>query len=212
MLVSGSFLSNSISPKDAITIFDKSNIDYIHVDIMDGKFTENKSYTIGEVTKYSTYTNKPLDVHLMVNNPDKYIDSLSMLNTKYITFHYESQKDSMKIINHIKDNGIKCGISIKPSTSPKEILDLLPYLDLVLIMSVEPGKSGQTFMDSVLYKIDVLKKYIEDNNLKTILSIDGGVNESNIPILKEKNMDMIVSSSYLLSGDIDNKIKFIKEV
>ncbi len=210
MLVSGSFLSDKMKPKDAILIFDKSSVDYLHVDVMDGKFVENKTYTISEVEKYSSYTTKSLDIHLMVKSPEKYIDSFSTLNTSYITFHYEAVKKPMEVINHIKNNGIKCGISIKPNTNVSDIFPLLPYLDLVLIMSVEPGKSGQVFNPSVLYKIDALKKEITEKGYNTIISVDGGVNETNINILKEKKVDMLVSSTYLLSGDIQNKIKYMK--
>lgn len=210
MLISASFLSDKIKPKDAIELFDKTNVDYIHVDIMDGKFTENKSYTISEVIKYSNYTSKPLDIHLMVKNPDKYIDDLSTLHVNNITFHYEAVKNHLDIINHIKNNGIKVGTAINPDTSPKEIFGLLKYTDVVLIMSVVPGKSGQKFMESVLYKIDVLKKEIEEKNYKTLISVDGGVNEENISILKEKNVDILVSSSYLLSGEINNKISLMR--
>lgn len=206
MLVSGSFLSETIKLKDAIGLFDKTSLDYLHVDIMDGKFVENKSYTISEVEKYSTFTNKKLDVHLMVSNPIKYIDALSMLNVKYITFHYESVKKPLEVIEHIKNNGICAGISIKPSTNVKEIFDLIPYVDLVLVMSVEPGKSGQKFMESVLYKIEVLRKFIDENGYNTLISVDGGINDETFPLVKEKGVDMVVSSSYLLSGNTENKI------
>ena len=151
MLVSGSFLNHN--PKESIEIYNKSGIDFIHVDIADGKFVSEKSFSISDVEKFSTYTSKPLDIHLMVANPTKYIDSFSMLNTEYITFHYEAVKNHMDIINHIKNNGIKVGISIKPGTSVGILFDMLHYIDLVLIMSVEPGVSGQKFMDSVIYKI-----------------------------------------------------------
>ena len=124
--------------------------------------------------------------------------------------NYLAEKNHIDIINHIKNNGLEVGVAINPETSPKDIFPLIKYLDLIIIMSVHPGKSGQTFLNSVLYKIDVLKKYITDNNLKTKISIDGGVNETNIDLLKEKNVDILVSSSYLLSGDVNNKIFLMK--
>lgn len=210
MLVSGSFLSDTIKPKDAISLFDKTSLDYLHVDIMDGKFVQNKSYTISEVEKFSKLTSKKLDVHLMVSNPVKYIDSLSMLNVGYITFHYESVKKPLDVIEKIKNNGIRAGISIKPSTNIKEILDLVPYLDLILIMSVEPGKSGQKFMESVLYKIEVLRKFIDENHYKTLISVDGGINDETFPLVQEKGVNMVVSSSYLLSGSTEKKILEMK--
>lgn len=211
MLVSGSFLSDTIKPKDAISLFDKTSLDYLHVDVMDGKFVENKSYTISEIEKFSSLTSKKLDVHLMVNNPVKYIEALSMLNVKYITFHYESVKNPLEVIDQIKNNGICVGISIKPNTSVQDILNLIPHLDLILIMSVEPGKSGQKFMESILYKIEVLRKYIDENNYNTLISVDGGINNETFPLVFEKGVDMVVSSSYLLSGNTQNKILEFKK-
>lgn len=210
MKISGSILSSTISPKDAIKLYDKTSIDYIHIDVMDGKFVENKTYTIGDITKFSMLTSKPFDVHLMVNNPIKYIDELSMLNTEYITFHYEAVKDSIEVINKIKDNGLRVGIAIKPNTKVEDILELLPMLDLVLVMTVEPGASGQTFMESMVYKIEVLRKIIDEKGYKTLINVDGGVNENNIDCLKQSGADMLVSASYLLSGDTENKIRSMR--
>lgn len=208
MLVSGSFFSHN--PKETIVKYDKTDIDFIHVDVADGKFVEKKSFTLGDIEKFSTYTSKPLDVHLMVSNPNKYIDTLCMLNTEYITFHYEAIKKPMEVINHIKNNGVKVGISIKPATNVSEIFPLLPYLDLVLIMSVEPGLSGQKFMESVLYKIEVLRKEIDEKGYKTIISVDGGINDETFPLVKEKGAQMVVSESYLLEGNTLEKIKEFK--
>ncbi len=208
MLVSGSFLNHN--PKESIEIYNKSGIDFIHVDIADGKFVSEKSFSISDVEKFSTYTSKPLDIHLMVANPTKYIDSFSMLNTEYITFHYEAVKNHMDIINHIKNNGIKVGISIKPGTSVGILFDMLHYIDLVLIMSVEPGVSGQKFMDSVIYKIEVLKKKIIEDNLNVKISVDGGINEESFNKIKDKGVDIIISESYLLSGDTVNKVRNLK--
>ena len=141
MLVSGSLLSNEISPSVAIKSLDKIGIDYLHVDVMDGKFVSQKGLTIKEVIDLSKYTTKKLDIHLMVKNPIKYIEEFSLLNIEYITFHYEAVKNHIEIINLIKNYGIKVGIAIKPSTSVNDIGSLLELVDLVLVMSVEPGKS-----------------------------------------------------------------------
>ena len=211
MLVSGSFLSSTISPKDAISYLDKF-VDLMHVDIMDGKFVENKTYTTGEVIKLSKYTTKPLDIHLMVKNPIKYIDELAMLNVNNITFHYEAVKNPMEVINHIKSMGIRCGLAINPETNVSEITEFLPFIDVILVMSVHPGKSGQKFIESVTYKIEVLRKLIEENSYNCKISVDGGVNEENIDMLKEKKVDILVSSSYLLSGETLKKVKYMKGV
>lgn len=208
LLVSGSILCDK--PLEAIKLYDKSSIDFIHLDIMDGKFVPNKSFTMSQINSLCGSVSKPLDVHLMVSNPSKYIDDLSLLNVSYITFHYEAVKDAMSVINHIKGNGIKAGISIKPSTIVSEIFPLLPFLDMVLIMSVEPGKSGQSFMSSVLYKIDVLRKEIVEKGYKTLISIDGGINEDSVS--KVVGVDIVVSASYLLSGNIEDKLKLLRNL
>ena len=211
MLVSGSFLSSTISPKDAISYLDKF-VDLMHVDIMDGKFVENKTYTTCEVIKLSKYTTKPLDIHLMVKNPIKYIDELAMLNVNNITFHYEAVKKPMEVINHIKSMGIRCGLAINPETNVSDITEFLPFIDVILVMSVHPGKSGQKFLESITYKIDVLRKLINENSYNCKISVDGGVNEENIDMLKEKKVDILVSSSYLLSGKTLKKVKYMKGV
>lgn len=209
MLVSGSFLSNEISPSVAIKSLDKIGIDYLHVDVMDGKFVSQKGLTIKEVIDLSKYTTKKLDIHLMVKNPIKYIEEFSLLNIEYITFHYEAVKNHIEIINLIKNYGIKAGIAIKPSTSVNDIGSLLELVDLVLVMSVEPGKSGQKFIESVVYKMDVLKRLKDEKNYKYIINVDGGINEETFEKVKPY-VDMVVSASYLLSGNGIEKVKRFK--
>lgn len=209
MLVSGSFLSNEISPSVAIKSLDKMGIDYLHVDVMDGKFVSQKGLTIKEVIDLSKYTTKKLDIHLMVKNPIKYIEEFSLLNIEYITFHYEAVKNHIEIINLIKNYGIKVGIAIKPSTSVNDIGSLLELVDLVLVMSVEPGKSGQKFIESVVYKMDVLKRLKDEKNYKYIINVDGGINEETFEKVKPY-VDMVVSASYLLSGNGIEKVKRFK--
>lgn len=209
MLVSGSLLSNEISPSVAIKSLDKIGIDYLHVDVMDGKFVSQKGLTIKEVIDLSKYTTKKLDIHLMVKNPIKYIEEFSLLNIEYITFHYEAVKNHIEIINLIKNYGIKVGIAIKPSTSVNDIGSLLELVDLVLVMSVEPGKSGQKFIESVVYKMDVLKRLKDEKNYKYIINVDGGINEETFEKVKPY-VDMVVSASYLLSGNGIEKVKRFK--
>lgn len=211
MLVSGSFLSSKYKPKELINKIDISICDYIHVDIMDGKFLKNKTYTFGEVKSFVKGTSKKLDVHLMVNNPIKYIEDYAMLNVEYITFHYESVKDPMEIITHLNNLGIKCGMSIKPKTKINKIFPYLPYLDLVLIMSVEPGKSGQAFMETSLERIKNLKEIINKNNYRTLISVDGGVDMDTAPLIKESGADILVSASFLHEDILENS-KLLKNL
>ena len=212
MKVSVSFLSSVLKPNVIIDKINNTNADFVHVDVMDGKFVDNKTYSIGEILKLSNYMKKPMDVHLMVNNPKKYIEKLALLNVEYITFHYESVKNVEDVIDLIHNCGLKVGISIKPSTNASEIINYLDKLDLVLVMSVEPGKSGQSFMNSVLYKIESLKKVIDEKGYKTVISVDGGINEETARLVKDKGADMVVSASYLHDGDMISKVNLLKEI
>ena len=154
MKVSVSILSNSIKPVDIVKKLDNTKADYIHIDIMDGKFVENKTWTVSEIKKITSCSKLPLDVHLMVENPSKYIEEFALLNTSYIAFNYEAVKDIDKIINEIKKYGLKVGIAINPETSEEVVFPYLSRIDEVLIMSVHPGKSGQSFIESTLDKIE----------------------------------------------------------
>lgn len=206
--VSASILSvNDLD--DTIKELNTLDIDYIHLDIMDGKFVPNTSFTYDQIKKIIEVSEKPFDVHLMVRNVEDYIYHYAMLNTEYITFHYEVLKD-LKIIKKIKNYGIKCGISVKPSTDIELIYELLPYIDMVLIMSVEPGRGGQKFIDNSLNKIKKLKDYIKKNNLNVIISVDGGINNNTGVNCVKNGADMLVVGSALINSN--DKENFIKEL
>lgn len=204
--ISVSFLTKE-EPTIVIEKINNSNADYLHFDVMDGKFVKNRFLTIKQIKEYLNLTNKKKDIHLMVKNPKRYIKSLKNLDIDYITIHYET-KNYLKNIKLLKDNNIKVGLSIKPETSVEEIFPLLKDLDLVLIMSVNPGASGQEFIKESTNKINKLKKEIKRSKLNTKISIDGGVNDN---VLKEiKNVDIIVSSSFVLK-DLNN-INILKNI
>ena len=182
----------------------KTNTDYIHIDYMDGIFVDNKEFTIEEIKTLSKISTKKLDIHIMAENPEPIIQELKDLNIEYITIHYEINKPLDKIINLIHNQGYKCGISIKPKTNPKNIIEYLKKKDLVLKMSVEPGKGGQKFIPDVLNKIKELKQ----NNL--IIEIDGGINDTNIEELKNI-VDIVVVGSYITnSSDYNKQINNLK--
>lgn len=211
MKVSVSVLSSSIKPADIIKKLDNSVADYIHLDIMDGKFTENKTWTFSEVKKMISYSNLPLDVHLMVNNPEKYIEDYALLNTSYLTFHYEAVKNVDEMINKIKDYGLKVGISICPDTDVEVLYPYLNKIDQVLVMSVVPGKSGQSFIEFSPEKIAKLKNEIINQGVKTIISVDGGINDETGLLCKEAGVDMLVSASFI-HKDIINNVKILKNI
>ena len=202
--VSGSFLSNNDKLYE-INRLNNSNVDYIHFDIMDGKFVSNKNITVSELPKLIDNVKKKIDIHFMVSNPDKYIEKICYYNIEYITIHYEI-KNLEDYIDKIKNYGFKVGIAIKPETDIEKIYYLLDKINLVLIMSVEPGKSGQKFID-VSDKINKLKQEIINRKLNVKISVDGGINEEVLTYVKEA--DILVSSSFILS-DLDKNVDILK--
>ncbi|CCX35527.1 ribulose-phosphate 3-epimerase [Clostridium sp. CAG:1000] len=211
MKVSVSVLSNEIKPQDIVKKLDLSKPDYIHIDIMDGKFVSNKTWTTSEVKKFTSYSTLPLEVHLMVNNPSKYIEDYALMNTSIIIFHYEAVKDINEMINKVKLYGLKVGIAINPETNINVLIPYLNMIDEVLIMSVHPGKSGQSFIEESLEKISVLKNIILEGNYKTIISVDGGINNETGLLCKDAGVDELVSASYI-HKDIINNIKTLKNI
>ena len=211
MKVSVSVLSNEIKPQDIVKKLDLSKPDYIHIDIMDGKFVSNKTWTTSEVKKFTSYSTLPLEVHLMVNNPSKYIEDYALMNTSIIIFHYEAVKDINEMINKVKLYGLKVGIAINPETNINVLIPYLNMIDEVLIMSVHPGKSGQSFIEESLEKISVLKNIILEGNYKTIISVDGGINDETGSLCVQKGVDTLVSASYI-HKDIVNNINTLKKL
>lgn len=199
MKISISFMKSLLSSRETIQKINQTNCDYIHVDIMDGKFTKNKSYTIGELKHLLANTSKKLDVHLMVKNPLKYIDELATLNISYLTFHYEAVSNPIELINYIKDMGIKVGLALKPKTRIKKISEFLPYLDLVLVMAVEPGKGGQELLPDQLQKVDELAHLKLSNNF--LIALDGGINDENISDINALGVDIVVTGSFVTMSD-----------
>lgn len=204
MKISASFLSIKNNIKENINKLDNSSIDYLHLDIMDNIFVPNKTENTKEILKN---TKKPYDIHFMVNDVFKYIDEYKDMNPEFITFHLEAVLEPLEVIKYIKQNNIKVGIALKPKTEVKEIEQYLKYIDLVLIMSVEPGFGGQKFIPKTSLKIDEIKKI----NKNIIVSIDGGINKETIS--QVKNADIVVIGSYITSNDdYEQAIKELKEV
>lgn len=181
-----------------------NNIDYYHIDIMDGNFVPNISFG-PEITAHVSEVSKvPLDIHLMVKDPLMWIDDFTFANTEYITVHYESNNFE-ESLSKIKENGVKTGISIKPNTNVDVILPYLKEVDLVLVMTVEPGFGGQSFMEGMMLKTKELANYRKENNLDFIIEVDGGINGDNIKVCKENGVDMVVAGSYIFKNKDRNK-------
>ena len=208
MKVSVSFLSCKDVAND-LRKLDNTDVDYIHVDIMDGKFVKNKTMPFSEMKNIYKYTSKRLDVHLMVDDPEKYIPLYASLNTEYITFHVEVDKDIEKCLKLIKSYSIKAGLAIKPNTPISDLVPYLPSIDMILVMSVEPGAGGQEFISNSKEKITEIRKLINEYNSKAVINVDGGVNN----ITKDfcYDADILTSGSYIVKGeDFQEKITSLR--
>ncbi len=195
--VSVSFLSSKDEQKDILKL-NRTSADYIHVDVMDGRFVKKKHKPFKMLYKMSSTIIKRLDVHLMEKNPLKNINYYASLNTEYITIHVELDKVD-KYIDLIKQYGIKCGLAINPDTDVSALLPYLSKIDMVLIMSVMPGKGGQEFIDDTIKKILKIKKMIVSKKVKVKISVDGGINDE---IAKRLDfVDIIVSGSYVTNSE-----------
>ncbi len=185
---------------------EEAKTDYFHIDVMDGKFVENN--TNEKMLNYCNIikqiSNLPLDVHFMVNDVKKFVEEYIKFEPDIITFHYEScssDEEVMELINYIKENNIKVGISIKPNTTVERIYKFLPYIHLILVMTVEPGKGGQELIPETLEKIEILRKYIDNNNLDTYIEADGGINLNTIDSIKNAGIDIAVSGSAIIKSE-----------
>lgn len=183
-----------------------AKIDYFHIDVMDGKFVEKN--TVDKMNQYSNILKQitilPLDVHLMVEDVETYIKLYSAIEPNMITFHLEAIKDKEKIhemIKLVKNNNCKVGIAIKPATEVKEIYEFLPYINTVLVMTVEPGKGGQALIPEILRKIRILKEYLNQHNLDTYIEADGGINLDTIDEVKESGVDIAVVGNGILKTE-----------
>ena len=190
-----------LNAKDKSEIINKLNnidIDYIHLDVMDGKFVPPKTLSIEEIINLSKLSNNKMDIHLMVNNPIKYIESIKDLNNiEYITIHEELDRDIKEILTKIRSYGIKAGLSIKPNTSIDKLLPYLDYIDLILIMTVEPGYGGQSFIEESIDKVKKVKQLISDRNIK--IEVDGGINNNTIKLVD--SADIAVVGTYITNSD-----------
>lgn len=208
-MLSVSILGIKENIKENIEKLDKLNIDYFHIDIMDGIFVPNKTWKYDEIKKNLEQTKTKKDIHLMVNNPKKYIKQYISLKPEIITFHYESTNNQLELIKYIQKYNIKAGISIKPNTKVEELKDILKYVDLVLVMSVEPGTGGQSYIENSTNKINKLKELKKTNNYNYLIEVDGGINDTTKQ--KAKDADILVVGSFITKGNYKEQIEKIQE-
>lgn len=201
MIISPSVLSaNFANLEKDIASIEESEAKWLHYDVMDGHFVPNISFGYSILNDVSKITSLFLDVHLMISDPLFYLDEFVKAGADLITFHYECYDDKTKIqetIDAIHQKGLKAGLSIKPKTSVEEIKQYLPSLDLLLVMSVEPGFGGQSFMENSLDKIAELRDLIDTNHYACLIEVDGGINQETAKKVKEAGCDVAVAGSYV---------------
>lgn len=199
--ISASILgANLLSLSDECDRLKENNIDMLHFDVMDGRFVNNISFGLPVLKALRNYTDIFLDVHLMISDPLRYIDDFAKAGSDMITFHVESDSDPAKTIEKIKGAGIKAGISVKPATPVEDIYPYLDKVDMVLIMTVEPGFGGQGFISETTEKIKKLRDHIVKNNMPVDIQVDGGINDRTAGIVREAGANIIVSGSYLFNA------------
>lgn len=179
----------------------KTDVKYIHLDVMDGNFVPNISFGPGLIKSLRPYTDLIFDTHLMIENPEKYVEDFVNCGSDIITFHLEATKHPHSLVQKIKSYGKKAGISLNPSSLEQDLVYLLEDLDLVLVMSVNPGFGGQKFIDSQLNKIENLRKIKEEKNYNYIIEVDGGIKSTNVTKAIESGAELIVSGSDVFKAE-----------
>lgn len=209
VIISPSILSADFANLERdIKLVEGAGADWLHIDVMDGHFVPNITIGVPVVESIKKVTSIPLDVHLMIENPEKFIEAFKNAGADIITFHYEAVDDALAVVKLIKSFGIKAGLSIKPKTPAKEIFEFLPYIDLILVMTVEPGFGGQSFMHDCAQKITEIKQNSPDD---LIIQVDGGINNVTGHVCTSLGANSLVAGNYIYNHrDIVQAIKSLK--
>jgi ribulose-phosphate 3-epimerase len=203
-LLAPSILSADFSKLgESVALISKKGGDWVHIDVMDGHFVPNMTFGPPVIAALRQYSDLPFDVHLMVNAPETFVDGFAKAGANFITFHIEATTQAKALINRIHAAGCKAGISIKPETPIEAIRDILPYVEIVLVMTVNPGQGGQTILAHCLDKVRLLKKIKQESGFSYIVSVDGGVNSGTLATVLDAGTDVIVSGSAFFRGEFD---------
>lgn len=211
-------ISPSVLTADFLTLsgylkeFEKSGVDMVHLDVMDGQFVPNISFGVPVIKSIKQHTNLPLDIHLMIDRPHRYLDDF-LKYADILSFHYEAGSDNEETLKRIRRAGVRSCVTIKPATKAEEIFDLLDFCDMVLVMSVEPGFGGQKFMPEALEKLSALKEEIKRRNLVIDLEVDGGINAETAKSAVSAGANVLVAGSFIFSSeDTEKTVKYLKSL
>ncbi len=201
IIISPSILSSDFANLEKeIKEIEKAEADWVHIDVMDGHFVPNITIGVPVVKSIKKVTKLPLDVHLMIDNPKKYIKPFAQAGADILTFHYEAveRNEVIEIAQYIKDFDIKAGLAIKPNTNPEEILEYISYFDMILVMTVEPGFGGQEFISKCAQKLPFIREFAEGD---LILQVDGGINRETARVCTKLGANSLVAGSYIFNSE-----------
>ncbi len=210
-------ISPSVLTADFLTLandikrLEEAGVEMLHLDVMDGIFVPNISFGVPVIKSIKKHTKLPLDVHLMIDKPHRYIKEFAEVSD-ILGFHYEAGSPVKETLEEIRSYGIKSCLTIKPKTEPEEIFEFLPLCDMVLVMSVEPGFGGQSFMPSAIPKLQKLKAEAIRQGLDIDLEIDGGINAATAPLAVTAGANVLVAGSYLFSDEMTKRVEYLKSL